>query len=434
LHNEASSTKLPRVVIVGGGFGGLAAARALAKSPVHITIVDKRNYYLFRPLLYQVATGLLSADQISAPLRSVLSQHRNIDVLMATVTGVDWKNSRVDLDQGQLPYDFLILATGIRYNYFGHDDWARYAPGLQALDDADHIRGRILSAFETAERLAALGQAEPETIEQLLTFVLIGGGTVGVEMASAMAEMIRIYMASDFRHIELKLTQILLFEAAPRILPAFPDALSRKARRHLEKLGVKVHTGTRVDEINATGVVVAGQPIASRTVLWSAGVLPSPAASWLNAEADKAGRVKALPDLSVPGHPNIFAVGDTALVVAPTRNLFGFPRPKPRELPGVAQPAIQGGEYVARVINRRVRGQRPPAPFWYWDKGELAIAGRTFAVGDLGFVKIAGLSAWLLWAGVHIYSLIGFANRFLVMFRWAIAFLTKRLQGRILSQ
>jgi NADH dehydrogenase len=432
LSGVTQSTQLPHVVIVGGGFGGLNAADALAKAPVRITLIDRRNYHLFRPLLYQVAAGLLSADEIASPLRSVLSGHENIDVLMDEVVGVDTASHVVKLKEGEVAYDYLILATGISNNYFGHNDWQKYAPSLQALDDADLIRGRIFSAFETAERLAALGEASPETIQALLTFVLVGGGTVGVEMASTMAEMVRLSLTDDFRHIDLTKTQIHLCEAAPRLLSEYPESLSAAAQRHLQKLGVKVHTSTHVDEVDSTGVVASGKHYASRTVLWSAGVLPSPAARWLGAPADEHGRLLVEPDFSVPGHPNIFAMGDTAKVVAPSRNLLGFPRAKPMTLPGVAQPAIQAGQYVAKVIGNRVKGQPAPKPFWYWDKGELAIIGRMSAVADLGFVRFSGFSAWLVWVGVHLYFLIGFANRIFVMLQWAITFLTKRRQVRIL--
>ena len=424
----------PRVVIVGGGFGGLAAARALASSPVQITLVDRRNYHLFRPLLYQVATGLLSGDEISAPLRSVFKDHENVDVLMDEVIGIDTDNRQVRLSRGKISYDYLILATGIRHNYFGHDEWAQYAPSLEALDDADHIRGRILSAFEMAERLAALQEADAASIEELLTFVLVGAGTVGVEMASTVAEMVRITMAKDFRHIDPTSARIVLCEAAPRVLPQYPESLSAKARRHLENLGVKVHTDTRVESVDASGVVASGQRIRSRNVLWSAGVLPSPAGLWLGTETDSQGRVKVGPDLSVPGQPNVFVVGDTAHVVAPSRNLLGLRRAEPMTLPGVAQPAIQGGQYVANVIRRRVKGAPPPDPFWYWDKGDLAIVGRTFAVADLKFVRFAGFPAWVVWAGVHIYFLIGFANRLVVALQWIISFVTKRHQVRILPE
>ena len=421
----------PRVVIVGGGFGGLFATRALAPTPVNVVLIDKRNYHLFRPMLYQVATGLLSADQIAAPLRSIVSRQHNVEVLQDEVTAIDSARRLVHLRQYQLPYDFLILATGIQYNYFGHDDWRHVAPGLESLDDADLIRGKILVAFERAEEFAALGQADPERIRQHLTFVLVGAGTVGVEMASTMAEMSHMALAHDFRHIDTRSAQILLYEAAPRILPTYPEALSAKAQRHLESLGVKVFTNTRVTDVDADGIVANGRGVRSSTVLWGAGVLASPAGRWLGAPMDKSGKIIVNSDLSVPGHPNIFAIGDTAHVVAPSRNLFGIKAKEPMTLPGVAQPAIQEGQYVTSVIRRRVAGQPAPAPFWYWDKGDLAIVGRTYAVADLRFLRFTGFPAWLVWAGVHVYFLIGFANRFFVILQWAITFLTRRRQVRV---
>ncbi len=425
-------TDLPRVVIVGGGFGGLYAARALASAPVRITLIDRRNYHLFRPMLYQVATGLLSADEIAGPLRSILTRP-NVEVLLDDVIGVDPQARRVHLHQHDLPYDFLILATGIQYNYFGHDEWQQIAPGLESLEDADEIRGKILLAFERAEKLAALGYAAPDTIQKLLTFVLVGAGTVGVEMASTLAEMSRIALVRDFRHIDPRVAQILLYEADSRVLPTYPEALSAKAQRHLEKLGVKVHTGTRVTLVDAEGVIAGGQRVFAGTVLWSAGVLASPAGRWLGAETDRSGRVMVNADLSIPAHPDVFAIGDTAHVVARSRNLLGIAAKEPMVLPGVAQPAIQEGQYVAQVIRRRVLGRKPPPPFWYWDKGDLAIVGRTYAVADLRFLRFAGFPAWIVWALVHIYFLIGFANRFFVLLRWSFAFVTKYRHVRIFT-
>jgi NADH dehydrogenase len=424
------TSDVPQVVIVGGGFGGLYAARGLAGAPVRVTIVDKHNYHLFRPMLYQVATGLLSADEIAAPIRSILRAQKNVEVLMAEVVGVDVEKQLVKTRETELRYDYLILATGIYYNYFGHDEWKELAPGLDSVDDADRIRGKILSAFETAERLAAQRGASPEQLRELLTFVLVGGGTAGVEMAGTIAEMARLALTGDFRHIDPRSAHILLCEAAPRILPSYPESLSEQARQHLEKIGVDVRTNAKVEDVGPGGVVVNGERIGSRTVLWSAGVVASPAGKWLGAETDRSGRVKVNADLTVPGHSNVFAIGDTALVVAPTRNLFGFAR-EAQPLPGVAQPAIQEGKYVAQVIRRRVSGQPPPRPFWYWDKGNLAIIGRTFAVADLHFARFSGVVAWLLWLGIHIYFLIGFANRLLVMLQWGVSFWTKRRGVRI---
>jgi NADH dehydrogenase len=427
---------VPHVIIVGGGFGGLSAARSLHNTPARVTLIDKRNYHLFRPMLYQVATGLLSDDEISGPLRSILSHQRNIDVLLDEVTGISPKQRIVHLKHRGLAYDFLILATGIRYNYFGHDEWRPFAPGLESLDDADVIRSKILLAFERAEALASIPQAvqEVEEIRRLLTFALVGAGTVGVEMAGTLAEMSQMALAHDFRHIDPRTARILLYEAAPRVLPTYPEVLSHKARRHLESLGVEVFTNARVTSVDSDGIVVGGQRIPAGTVLWGAGVVASPAARWLGAETDKSGKVMVEPDLSVRDHPEVFVIGDTAHLVAPVRNFFGIKSRNPMLMPGVAQPAIQEGKYVADVIGRRVAGRAQPKPFWYWDKGDLAIVGRTYAVADLRFIRFAGFVGWVLWAAVHIYFLIGFANRLFVLLQWGFDFLTKRRRVRVLSE
>jgi len=424
---------LPRVVIIGGGFGGLSAARALRNAPVRVTLIDKRNYHLFRPMLYQVATGLLSADEISGPLRSIFSHQENIDVLLDEVTGINPEQRIVHLTRGELSYDFLILATGIQYNYFGHDEWRQFAPGLESLDDADVIRDKILCAFERAEEMASIEHAGPEEIRHQLTFALVGAGTVGVEMASTLAEMSRMALAHDFRHIDPTSARILLYEAGARVLPTYPEDLSIKAQRHLESLGVEVYTNAPVTRVDSEGIVVDGQKIQAGTVLWGAGVVASPAGRWLGVETDRSGKILVGPGLSVPGHAEIFAIGDTAHVVAPTRNLLGIKSKTPMMMPGVAQPAIQEGKYVADVIRRRVAGDGEPEPFWYWDKGDLAIVGRTYAVADLRFVKFAGFPAWVVWAMVHIYFLIGFANRLFVLLQWGLDFLTKRRRVRVLS-
>ena len=428
----------PHVIIVGGGFGGLSAARALRGAAVRVTLIDKRNYHLFRPMLYQVATGLLSDDEIAGPLRSILSHQENVDVLLDEVTGIDPKQRVVHLKHRDLAYDFLILATGIQYNYFGHDDWRAFAPGLESLDDADVIRSKILLAFERAEAIASAPQALDEVptgeIRRLLTFVLVGAGTVGVEMAGTLAEMSRMALAHDFRHIDPRTARILLYEAAPRVLPTYPEVLSRKAQQHLESLGVEVFTNARVTSVDSDGIVVGGERVPAGTVLWGAGVLASPAGRWLGTETDKSGKVMVEADLSVRDHPEVFVIGDTAHLVAPVRNLFGIKARNSMLMPGVAQPAIQEGKYVADVIRRRVEGRTRPKPFWYWDKGDLAIVGRTYAVADLRFVRFAGFSGWLLWAGVHIYFLIGFANRLFVLLQWGISFLTKSRRVRVLSE
>ena len=424
----------PHVIIVGGGFGGLSAARHLRAAAVRVTLIDKRNYHLFRPMLYQVATGLLSDDEIAGPLRSILSHQKNTDVLLDEVAGISPNQRLVHLKHRDLAYDFLILATGIQYNYFGHDEWRAFAPGLESLDDSDVIRSKILLAFERAEALAAASQGKSaEEVRRLLTFVLVGAGTVGVEMASTLAEMSRMALAHDFRHIDPRTARILLYEAAPRVLPTYPEALSLKAQRHLESLGVEVFTNTRVTSVDPDGIVVGGHRVPAGTVLWGAGVVASPAGRWLGAETDKSGKVMVEPDLSVRDHPEIFVIGDTAHLVAPVRNLFGFKRP-PMLMPGVAQPAIQEGKYVAEVIRRRVEKRAQPEPFWYWDKGDLAIVGRTYAVADLRFIRFAGFAGWFLWATVHIYFLIGFANRLFVLLQWGFDFLTKRRRVRVLAE
>jgi NADH dehydrogenase len=454
----------PQVVIVGGGFGGLYAARALGRARVRVTLVDRQNFHLFRPLLYQVATGLLSADEIAAPIRSILRRQKNTDVLMAEVTGVDTQNRRVLMGPHSLPYDYLILATGVHYSYFGHDEWKEYAASLTSVGDADRIRAMILRAFEAAERLAAdpefsspslrgaPGLDDPpasrvpggavvsaeragrhrEEIEAWLTFVLVGGGPTGVELAGAIADLSRRALVGDFRHVDPRQARILLFEASPRILGTFPADLAERARRRLEQMGVEARTGSAVEQVDAEGVTVGGQHISSRTVLWAAGVAASPGGQWLGAEVDRAGRVKVNPDFSVPGHPEVFVVGDTAALTAPVRDLLGRVDPQPRPLPGLAQPTIQGGEYVASVIRRRILGQPPPKPFVYKDKGSLAIVGRFFAIADLKFFRLWGWPAWCLWLGVHVFFLMGFANRLLVLTQWGISFLTNRRSGRIL--
>jgi len=427
---------MPHVIIVGGGFGGLSAARALRGAAVGVTLVDKRNYHLFRPMLYQVATGLLSGDEISGPLRSILSHQENVDVLLDEVTGINPTQRIVHLKERDLAYDFLILATGIRYNYFGHDQWRPFAPGLESLDDADVIRTKILLAYEQAEAMASTPEAQKdvptEEIRRLLTFVLVGAGTVGVEMAGTLAEMSRMALKHDFRHIDPRTARILLYEAAPRVLPTYPLELSRKAQQHLESLGVEVFTNARVTSVDSDGIIVSGNRVPAGTVLWGAGVVASPAGRWLGAETDRSGRVMVETDLSVPDHPEIFVIGDTAHVVAPDRNLLGIKARAPMLLPGVAQPAIQEGEYVAKIIRRRVEGRPKPKPFWYWDKGDLAIVGRAYAVADLRFSRFAGFTAWVLWAGVHIYFLIGFANRLFVLMQWVLDFLTRRRRVRVL--
>jgi NADH:ubiquinone reductase (H+-translocating) len=425
----SESTKdLPHVVIVGGGFAGLYAAKGLARAPVRITLVDKHSYHLFRPLMYQVATGLLAADEIAPPLRAILRRQANVAVRMGEVTGIDAPNQIVRVEPCDFRYDYLILATGIRSNYFGNDAWKQFAPSLESLDDADTIRGNILKAFEKAERLAACS-ADAELIQAMMTFVLVGGGTVGVELAGTIVELCRVALNDEFRHIDPAMAKTFLYEGMPRILPTFPENLSKKATQHLESLGVQIRTGIRVERVDDTGIVAGGVHVLSGTVLWSAGVIASPAATWLGVEAGRGGRVKVNADLSVPGLPNVFVIGDTADVVADKRNLLGVKSGR-GELPGLAQPAIQEGQFVSKLIVARVEGKQMQSTFRYYDKGDLAVVGRAYAVADLRFWRSAGFVAWLLWAGVHISSLIGYANRFFVLAQWAIAFLTKRRHER----
>lgn len=419
----------PHVVIVGGGFGGLYAAKGLVRARVRVTLVDKHSYHMFRPLMYQLATGILAGDEIAAPLRSIFKGRANIDVRMGEVTGVDTQNRIVHVEPCDLRYDYLVLATGIRSNYFGHDGWKQFAPSLDSLDGAEVIRRKVLMAFEEAERLSACS-ASPELVEAMMTFVLVGGGTVGVELAGTIAELCRMALNREFRHIDPTMARILLYEGAPRILPTFREDLSRKARQHLERLGVQIHTGVQVESVDGAGVVAGGVQVLSGTVLWSAGVVASPAAQWLGVEAGRGGRVKVNADLSVPGLPNVFVIGDTADVIADTHNLLGA-KTGTGAMPGLAQPAIQEGEFVAKLITGLAEGKQERSSFRYVDKGDLAVVGRGFAVADLRFWRSAGLVAWFVWAGVHIYFLIGYGNRFLVLARWAIAFLTRRRDVRI---
>lgn len=417
------------VVIVGGGFAGLYAARALADVPVDVTVVDKNNFHLFQPMLYQVATGELPSDDIASPLRATLARQKNTEVLMAEVTGVDAANRQIKMGGRTLPYDTLILATGSHYNYFGHPEWQQIAPSLKTVEDAIAIRSKILGAFEAAEE-----EKDPERIRQLLTFVLVGAGPTGVEMAGSIRELIQQTLAKEFRRIDPKSARVIIVEAGKRILAAFPEDVAAKTQRHLENMGIEVRLNAKVETVDHDGVTASGQRIPCRTVLWTAGTIGSKAADWVGAEKDHDGRAKVGPDLSVAGHPEIFILGDTAAVVAPTRDLIGRKKPKPEQMPGLAPPAMQQGGYVAKLIRRRVSGQPALPPFEYWDKGSLAQVSRGYAVADLGFVRFAGLLAWLIWIGIHIFYLIGFANRFLVLFQWGVTALTSNRSDRVLPQ
>ena len=408
---------LPRVVIVGGGFGGLQAAKVLGRAPVQVTVIDRNNYHLFQPLLYWVATAGLSPADISSPIRRILHSQKNTEVLLAEVTGVDLANRRVLIGERAIPYDYLVLATGAQDNYFGHPEWSIHASGLKSIKEATSIRSHILRSFEHAEM-----ETDPEKIQELLTFVLVGAGPTGVEMAGAIAELARKALAKDFRHINPASARVILVEAMPRILSTFPEKLARKAQKALNRLGVEIRTGTPVEKIDASGVSLDGQHIASKTVIWSAGVAASPASKWLGAEADRGGRVYINPDLTLPGHENVFVIGDTATLVQD-----GKP------LPGVAPVAMQQGRYVAGLIKRRVTGDRTEQPFRYVNKGNLATIGRSYAIVDLKGFKLTGLLAWALWLVIHIYYLIGFRNRLVTLFQWAWTYFTYNRGARLIT-
>jgi NADH:ubiquinone reductase (H+-translocating) len=407
----------PRVVIVGAGFAGLNAARALAGAPVQVVVVDRRNHHLFQPLLYQVATAALSPGDIAAPIRHILRAQRNAEVVLADVERVDTEARALHLDDGtRLAYDFLVIATGATHSYFGHPEWAPFAPGLKTLEDALEIRRRVLTAYERAER-----EPDAETRRALLTFVVVGGGPTGVELAGALAEIARYTLASDFRHISPESARVVLVEAAPRVLPPYSERLSGAARSQLERIGVEVRTGAQVTGIDAGGVDVAGERIPSRTVLWGAGVAASPLARTLGVPLDRSGRVEVRPDLSIPGHPEVFVAGDLARIVQD-----GAP------VPGIAPAAIQQGRRAARNALRRARG-RATLPFRYRDKGQLATIGRAAAVGVVKGHELTGLPAWLAWLGVHIAFLIGFRNRVAVLLEWAWSYATFKRDARLIT-
>lgn len=410
------------VVIVGGGFGGLAAARALRDAPVRVTLIDRSNHYLFQPLLYQVATATLATGDIAAPIRYLLRGQRNVTVAMAEITGVDAARGCVLGDYLGRPntpfaYDYLVLATGASHSYFGHNEFAAFAPGIKSLADAESVRAKVLKAFETAEI-----EEDPAKHLDLLTFVLVGAGPTGVEMAGALAELRRFTLQSDFRRINPRQARIILAEAAPRILANFPEWLSRKARVRLEDVGVEVRTGQPVTAIDEASVVIGSERIPCRTVIWTAGVMPSPAGKWLNAPTDKAGRVRVNPDCSVPDHPNVFVVGDTASL-----DQDGKP------LAGVAQVAMQQGRFVGRSIANRVAG-RPAAAFRYFDKGNMAVIGRGFAILDSRILKISGFTAWLAWAFVHMLFLPAFGNRLRVWTQLMWSYVTRQRGSRLIVE
>ena len=409
----------PRIVIVGGGFGGLAAVDEL-KGDFDITIVDRRNHHLFQPLLYQVATASLGTSEIAWPIRHLLRKRREVTTLLAEVTDVDAATRQVVLaDGGRVPYDFLILATGAQHAYFGHDEWERFAPGLKTLEDATLIRRKLLVAFERAER-----EPDPQERQALLTFAIVGAGPTGVELAGAIIDLAHAMLAQDFRTIRPDEARVVLVEAGPRVLANFKPELSAYALRALERLGVDVRLGAAVTAVDADGVTIGTERIAARTVLWAAGVEASPAARWLNAPADRAGRLKVEPDLSVPGHPEIFAVGDTATIVMPD----GKP------VPGVGDGAKQGGRHAARVIEARIAGNNAAMPFRYHHAGDLATIGKRAAVIDFGWIRLRGWIAWWAWGLAHIYFLIGVKNRLFVALSWLWIYLSGQRSARLITQ
>jgi NADH dehydrogenase len=408
---------LPHVVIVGGGFGGLDAAHALSRAPVSVTLVDRHNYHLFQPLLYQVATASLSPGDIASPIRWVLRHQDNLRVLLADVQSIDAAGRRLILDRGPaLSFDYLILAAGAAHAYFGHPEWAGHAPGLKTLDDALEIRRKVLLAFEAAER-----ETDPASQRRLLTFVIVGGGPTGVELAGALGEIARQTLRKDFRAIRPETARIVLVEGTPRLLGTFVERLAAAARKALEKLGVEVRTNAIVTRVDASGVQIGGERIEAATILWAAGVAAAPITRSLGVELDRAGRVLALDTLAVPGYPGIFVAGDICAL-----------RQNGRWLPGVAQVAKQEGAHAARNVLHALRGE-PLEPFHYKDYGSMATIGRGSAIAEIGPIKTSGLLAWLIWLFIHIVSLIGFRNRVAVLSEWAWAYVTLQRRVRLIT-
>jgi NADH dehydrogenase len=415
-RNKVSQSR-PRVVIIGAGFGGLAAAKALGKAPVDLVVIDQHNYHLFQPLLYQVATAGLSPADIASPIRQILRGQPNTTVMLAEVSGVDLARKEVIAEGKRIGFDKLIVATGARHAYFGHDEWEKHAPGLKRIDDATYLRRRILLAFEKAET-----EMDAEERRRLLNFVVVGAGPTGVEMAGAIAELARRALAADFRAIDPSNARTILIEAGPRALPSFDPSLSAAATRALENLGVEVRLGGAVTSVDAEGVIVAGERIEARTVIWAAGVVASPAGNWLNTKTDRAGRVIVEPDLTISGYPDIFVVGDAASARGADGSL----------LPGVAPVAKQQGAYVAKRIRAELKGKACP-PFRYRDFGSLATIGRKNAVAQMKGIRVSGFIAWLIWCVAHIYFLIGFRNRLAVILNWAWSYLTFGRGARLIT-
>lgn len=412
------SSRRPRIVILGAGFAGLEAAHGLARAEAEITLIDRHNYHCFQPLLYQVATAQLSPADIAWPVRAILRRQRNLTVLMATVDGVDVRAKRVHAGAEIVPYDILIIATGATHSYFGRDEWAAFAPGLKQIDDATAIRRDLLLAFERAE-----WTDDPAERARLQTFVIVGGGPTGVEMAGAIAEVARQALPSDFRRIDPRVSRIVLIEAGPRILPALPEELASYAQDALTRMGVEVLTGTRFTGCDAAGVETSGGRIEARTIIWGAGVVASPAAEWIGAERDQAGRVIVNRDLSVPGYSDIFVIGDTASVMDD----------EGKPVPEIAPAAKQMGQYAAKVVSARLKAKTVPPPFRYAHHGDLATIGRRAAVVRLDSIHLKGLIGWLFWSVAHIYYLIGVRNRFVVAFSWLWSYITHQRGARLIT-
>jgi NADH:ubiquinone reductase (H+-translocating) len=415
--SERQADRRPHVVIIGAGFGGLYAARSLARAPVRVTVLDRRNHHLFQPLLYQVATGALNPADIAYPIRSVLRRQKNARVLLGDASRVDTAARRVEIDGDAIEYDYLIVATGATHSYFQHPEWEKLAPGLKTIEDALDIRRRVFLAYEAAER-----EPDPALRAEWLTFVVVGGGPTGVELAGTLSEIALHTLRRDFRSIDSTMARVLLIEGEDRVLPPYPPPLSDKARRQLERLGVEVRSGARVTGIDVHGVMVGEERIPARTVLWAAGVAASPLARSLGAPLDRAGRVAVEPDLSLAGHPEVFVVGDLAAAA----------RKDGEPVPGVAPAAIQGGRHAARQIRRDLAGHARE-PFRYRDKGSLATIGRAAAVADFGRFTLSGFPAWLAWWAVHIFFLIGFRSRLLVMFGWIWSYFTFQRGARLIT-
>ncbi len=410
----------PHVVIIGGGFGGLSAARGLRFANVDVTVIDRTNHHLFQPLLYQVATAGLAASDITAPIRHILRRQANTKVVLAEVIDIDpaGKTVTIDTPDRTIAYDYLIVAPGSRHAYFGHPEWEEAAPGLKAIEDAAEIRRRFLLSFERAEK-----SVDPAAQQAYMTFVVVGGGPTGVELSGAFPEIARKALYPDFRNIDTRKTRVILIEGGPRVLPSFPEELSDKARRSLEEIGVEVRTGSIVTRVEPDAVYVGDEKIPTRSVFWAAGNAASPLGGKLGLPLDRAGRVEVNPDLSIPGHPEVFVIGDLALVN----------RKDGRPVPGVSPAAIQEGKRAARNI-RRLIGKRPTVPFSYRNKGDLAVIGRSRAIADFGFIRLSGRIAWLLWLFVHIMYLVGFRNRISVFVQWAYSYLTFQRGVRLITE